>query len=60
MSACVYLDHTVAAYSAIQDHRVSVVVLIVIEFVPHFELLLQKFVKGNHLHLGVMYLLFIA
>ena len=38
MSAYVDLVHTGAAYSAIELHRASAVVLIVLAFVPHFEL----------------------
>ena len=38
ISAYVNLAHTGAAYSAIEWHRASAVLLIVLEFVPHFEL----------------------
>ena len=38
MSAYVDLAHTGEAYSAIEYHRASNVVLIVLAFVPHFKL----------------------
>ena len=38
MSAYVDLVHTGAAYSAIEYHNASAVVLMVLAFVPHFEL----------------------
>ena len=36
MSAYVDLTHTGAVYSAIESHRASALVLIVLAFVPHF------------------------
>ena len=38
MSAYVDLAHIGAAYSAIELHRTSAVILIVLALVPHFEL----------------------
>ena len=36
-AVCEDLAHTGATYSAIEYHRVSAVVLVVLVFVPHFE-----------------------
>ena len=51
MSACEDLAHTGAAYSAIEEHMTSAVVLIVfaLNFVPHFELAIffRRVVAGN-------------
>ena len=44
MSVYVDLVHTGAIYSAIEYHRDSAVVVIVLAFVPHFEL--ANFFKG--------------
>ena len=37
MSACEYLAHTRATYSAIEWHRARAVVLVVLIFVPHLS-----------------------
>ena len=49
MSACEDLAHTGAAYSAIEQHRACTVVLIMLAFVPPFEL--ANFFKGGFGHL---------
>ena len=43
MSACEHITHTGATYYAIEYHRVSVVVIVVLVFVPNFEL--ANFIK---------------
>ena len=44
MSACEVLAHTGATYSAIQWHRASTVVLVVLVFILYFDL--DNLIKG--------------
>ena len=46
MSACGDLAHTGVTYFAFEQHRASVVVLVVLVFVPHFELTIISSKEG--------------
>ena len=56
------LAQTGAAYSATYSLNANAAVLIVFAFVPHFEFdnFRNKIVACSHLHLRVVYMLFVA